>query len=80
MFPDYYGIVEDPATGSANSCLAAYLVQRRHFGVDSIDVRVEQGYEIGRPSRVYLRARRMNGRIEVNVRGKVVPVARAELM
>jgi len=80
MFADYYGIVEDPATGSANSCLAAYLVHRRYFGKDSIDVRVEQGYEIGRPSRIYLRAGRMNGRIEVNVGGKVVPIAKAELM
>ncbi|MEN6338420.1 MAG: PhzF family phenazine biosynthesis protein [Phycisphaerales bacterium] len=80
MFADYYGIVEDPATGSANSCLAAYLVRHRYFGGDAIDVRVEQGYEIGRPSRIYLRARRKDGRIEVNVGGKVVPIAQAELL
>jgi trans-2,3-dihydro-3-hydroxyanthranilate isomerase len=80
MFADYYGIVEDPATGSANSCLAAYLVQHRYFGGDAIDIRVEQGYEIGRPSRIYLRASQKNGRIEVNVGGKVVPVAQAELV
>lgn len=80
MFADYYGIAEDPATGSANSCLAAYLVKHRYFGMDRIDVRVEQGYEIGRPSRLYLRARQENGRIEVNVGGKVVPVAKAELL
>lgn len=80
MFADYYGIVEDPATGSANSCLAAYLVKHRYFGTDRIDVRVEQGYEIGRPSRIYLRAGRENGRIEVHVGGKVVLVANAELV
>ena len=80
MFADYYGIAEDPATGSANSCLAAYLVKHRYFGTDRIDVRVEQGYEIGRPSRLYLRARQEDGRIEVNVGGKVVPVAKAELV
>jgi trans-2,3-dihydro-3-hydroxyanthranilate isomerase len=80
VFADYYGIVEDPATGSANSCLAAYLVKHRYFGDDKIDVRVEQGYEIGRPSRIYLRAGQKNGRIEVNVGGKVVPVAQAELV
>ncbi|HSV98679.1 MAG TPA: PhzF family phenazine biosynthesis protein [Sedimentisphaerales bacterium] len=80
MFADYYGIVEDPATGSANSCLAAYLVKHRCFGTDSIDVRVEQGYEIGRPSRIYLRAGLKNGRTEVNVGGKVVPVAGGELL
>jgi len=80
MFADYYGIVEDPATGSANCCLAAYLVKHGYFGSDSIDVRVEQGYEIGRPSRIYLRAGLGNGRIDVKVGGKVVTVAKAELM
>jgi len=79
-FADYYGIVEDPATGSANSCFAAYLVRHRYFGADQIDVRVEQGYEIGRPSLIYLRARQSGERIEVNVGGKVIPVARAELV
>jgi trans-2,3-dihydro-3-hydroxyanthranilate isomerase len=79
-FADYYGVAEDPATGSANSCFAAYLVQHRYFGTDRIDVRVEQGYEIGRPSLLYLRAREHPGGIGVNVGGKVVMVARAELV
>ncbi|RPJ28160.1 MAG: PhzF family phenazine biosynthesis protein, partial [Planctomycetaceae bacterium] len=79
-FADYYGIVEDPATGSANSCFAAYLVKHRYLDTDQIDARVEQGYEIGRPSLIYLRARRSSERIEVNVGGKVVPIAKAELI
>jgi trans-2,3-dihydro-3-hydroxyanthranilate isomerase len=79
-FCDYYGIVEDPATGSANSCFAAWLVKHRYFGADQIDVRVEQGYEIGRPSLVYLRARRGGETIEVNVGGRVIPIAKAELV
>jgi len=80
MFADYYGIAEDPATGSANSCFAAYLVRHRYFGADRIDIRVEQGYEIGRPSLLYLRAKEHAGGIAVNVGGKVVLVARAELV
>jgi trans-2,3-dihydro-3-hydroxyanthranilate isomerase len=80
MFADYYGIAEDPATGSANSCCAAYLIKHRYFGADEIDVRVEQGHEIGRPSLIYLRAKRSGERIEVNVGGKVIPIARAELV
>jgi trans-2,3-dihydro-3-hydroxyanthranilate isomerase len=79
-FCDYYGIVQDPATGSANSCFAAYLVKHRYFGADQIDVRVEQGYEIGRPSLIYLRAGQSGERIDVNVGGKVIPIARAELV
>ena len=56
LFAPAYGIPEDPATGSANSCLAAYLVKHRYFNADTIDVKVEQGYEIDRPSRLYLKA------------------------
>ncbi|HON91327.1 MAG TPA: PhzF family phenazine biosynthesis protein [Sedimentisphaerales bacterium] len=80
VYADYYGIVEDPATGSANSCLAAYLVQHRCFGSDSIDVRVEQGYEIGRPSRIYLPARELAGRIRVEVGGRVLAVMEGRLL
>jgi len=56
MFAPGLGVPEDPATGSANGCLAGYLVEHRYFGTDSIDVRVEQGYEIDRPSLLYLQA------------------------
>jgi trans-2,3-dihydro-3-hydroxyanthranilate isomerase len=75
VFVPYYGVDEDPATGSGNGCLAAYLVEHRYFGQDSIDVRVEQGYEINRPSRIYLRAKRENGTTAIHVGGKVIPVA-----
>jgi trans-2,3-dihydro-3-hydroxyanthranilate isomerase len=79
FFADYYGIAEDPATGSANGCLAAYLVKYRYFGSNRADVRVEQGYEIGRPSLLYLRAEDREGKIDVSVGGKVVMVAKGEL-
>jgi trans-2,3-dihydro-3-hydroxyanthranilate isomerase len=80
MFDDYHGIAEDPATGSANGCLAAYLVKHRYFGSDQIDVRVEQGYEIGRPSLLLLKAKEERGIIDVNVGGRVIPVAKGELL
>jgi len=80
VFCDYYGIPEDPATGSGNGCLAGYLVKNRYFGTSKIDVRVEQGYEMGRPSLLYLRAEEKGGKIEVSVGGKVVMVAKGELV
>lgn len=80
MFDDYHGIAEDPATGSANGCLAAYLVKHRYFGSEQVDVRVEQGYEIGRPSLLLLKAKEERGVIDVNVGGRVIPVARGELI
>lgn len=79
FFADYYDIAEDPATGSANSCLAGYLVKYRYFDKDKIDIRVEQGYEIARPSLLYLRAKAQNDRIDVSVGGKVVMVAKGNL-
>ncbi|MBN2591108.1 MAG: PhzF family phenazine biosynthesis protein [Sedimentisphaerales bacterium] len=80
LFADYFGIAEDPATGSANSCLASYLVKHRYFGKNKIDIKVEQGYEIGRPSLLYLRAQEKEGKIEVSVGGKVELVAKGELI
>jgi trans-2,3-dihydro-3-hydroxyanthranilate isomerase len=71
-------IPEDPATGSGNGCLAAYLVKQRYFGKDEIDIRVEQGYEINRRSLLLLRAKKIPDGIEVNVGGRVQFVAKGE--
>lgn len=73
-------IGEDPATGSANGCLAGYLVKYHYFGSSSIDIRVEQGYEINRPSLLYLRASEQGDSIDVNVGGKVFMVAKGSLV
>jgi trans-2,3-dihydro-3-hydroxyanthranilate isomerase len=80
MFANDPGVLEDPATGSAAGCLAAYLLEHSYLGTDSIDVRVEQGYEIGRPSLLYLQAARDGDRTTVHVGGKVQMVARGELV
>ena len=69
---------EDPATGSANGCLAGYLVKHRYFGKDEVDVRVEQGYEINRRSLLMLHSRKTKDGIDVNVGGRVQFVASGE--
>ncbi len=81
VFAPLVNVPEDPATGSANSGLAGYLVRHRYFGEGPVDIRVEQGYEMGRPSRLYLRARqKSNGPIEVQVGGKVRLAAKGDLV
>ena len=57
MFAPGLGILEDPATGSASGGLGAYLVENQVFtpGVDGTTYLVnEQGYEIDRPSTIYI--------------------------
>jgi trans-2,3-dihydro-3-hydroxyanthranilate isomerase len=71
-------IPEDPATGAGNGCLAAYLVKQRYFGSDSINLRVEQGYEINRRSLLMPRAGKSPSGIEVDVGGRVQFVASGE--
>ncbi|MEG4519376.1 MULTISPECIES: PhzF family phenazine biosynthesis protein [unclassified Microcoleus] len=80
VFAHSLGIPEDPATGSANGCLAGYLVEYGYYGEAKIDVRVEQGYEIDRPSLLLLQAAKNEGEITVLVGGKVVMVAKGEFV
>jgi trans-2,3-dihydro-3-hydroxyanthranilate isomerase len=75
VFCDYYAVPEDPATGSANGCLCAWLVRHRFFGRPDFAVRTEQGIEIGRPSELFLEGSDRDGSITVRVGGRVVPVA-----
>jgi len=71
---------EDPATGSAAGCAAAWMVAH---GVAAPDERVliEQGIEMRRPSRIFVRAAKRDNRV-VNVRvgGNVVEVMRGEVI
>ncbi|GAP08210.1 MAG TPA: PhzF family phenazine biosynthesis protein [Anaerolinea thermolimosa] len=78
VFVDYYGVPEDPATGSGNGCLAGYLVKYRYFGKNTLSVRSEQGYEIGRPSLLLLKAEEKSEQIDVYVGGKSILVAQGE--
>lgn len=80
VFTDYLGIPEDPATGSANGCLAGYLAKHRYFGSPQVDVRVEQGYELNRESLLLLRSEDTGQRINIRVGGRVVLVAKGELV
>ena len=80
VFSPAHGVPEDPATGSSNGCLAAYLARHRFFGTPEIDVRVEQGYEIDRPSLLCLRAADEGESVRVEVGGCVVSVAEGRLV
>jgi trans-2,3-dihydro-3-hydroxyanthranilate isomerase len=80
MFADYLGVPEDPATGSANGCLAGYLVRHQYFGTDQINIRADQGYEIDRPSLLRLKAEKKISEISVFIGGKVTLIAKGEFI
>ncbi|MEO9229929.1 MAG: PhzF family phenazine biosynthesis protein [Devosia sp.] len=74
MFAPMAGTWEDPATGSANAALAALLL--RIDGGDELAFESLQGVEMGRPSRLSLRAWRTADGIHAGVGGTCVPVFR----
>ncbi len=78
MFAPAHGVAEDPATGSAAGPLAVHLL--RHGRVEAgEEIEIEQGAELGRPSRLYARAFGTAARTErVEVGGSAVVVARGE--
>jgi len=70
---------EDPATGSAAGCCAAWMVAHGVAGSDE-RVLIEQGLEIRRPSRIFVRASGTgNGIVNVRVGGNVVELMRGEV-
>ena len=74
MFAPLGGVAEDPATGAANVALGGLLLHRG--GGESLDVAIEQGIEMGRPSLLHVAARRAADGIRVSVGGGVVAVSR----
>jgi trans-2,3-dihydro-3-hydroxyanthranilate isomerase len=74
------GVREDPATGNAAAFLGVYLLNHSYFPESSLSLRIEQGYEINRPSLVMLRARKAGNSYEVRVGGQVIPAVCGELL
>ncbi len=79
VLDDIYGAPEDPATGSANGCIAAYMLRYRYFDREELALRSEQGYQIGRPSLLYLEAEQAGDEMLIRVGGRVEMVAKGQL-
>ena len=83
MFAPGLGVPEDPATGSASGALGAYLVHHRivlpREGVATVVV--EQGLEIGRPSRITVEVTGSpdGGIAAVRVGGQAVTIIEGEV-
>lgn len=80
FFFEAHGVREDPATGNGAAFLGSYLLQHGLYPKAAFSLRIEQGYELGRPSLVLLRGRVLGGRHEVSVGGRVIPVVEGHLL
>jgi trans-2,3-dihydro-3-hydroxyanthranilate isomerase len=63
MFAPGMGISEDPATGSAAAAFAGLLAAAGRFADGRHGLRIEQGYEMGRPSLIELSMEISGGRL-----------------
>jgi trans-2,3-dihydro-3-hydroxyanthranilate isomerase len=83
MFAPEVGVVEDAATGSAAGPLGVYLLRhgtRRPDADRETRIRLEQGVEMGRPSRIEIAIAGTAEQIEdIRVGGEAVVVAEGEL-
>jgi trans-2,3-dihydro-3-hydroxyanthranilate isomerase len=70
---------DDPATGSAAGCCAAWMVAHGLAASDE-QVLIEQGLEMRRPSRIFVRATKQDNHVaNVRVGGNCVEVLRGEV-
>jgi len=82
MFAPDFGIIEDPATGSASGPVGCYLVEHSLIPGDAAEqIVVSQGVAMGRASRIHVAIGGRPGAIDsVRVGGVSVLVGRGELL
>jgi trans-2,3-dihydro-3-hydroxyanthranilate isomerase len=80
MFGPEVGVVEDPATGSAATALAAYLARLERAQEGTLRWIVEQGIEMGRPSLLEVQCELSGGKVtSVQVGGAAVMVSEGDM-
>ncbi len=80
VYAPVHGVMEDPATGSANAGLANLLASLNGDKDATLHWHVSQGIEMGRPSRLHMTAERRGGKIvEVRVTGGAVVACRGQI-
>lgn len=81
MFGPGVNVPEDPATGSANACLSGYLGARSSQKDGTLVWTVDQGVEMGRPSRLEIEADKSAGAVTaIRVGGNAVMVTEGSLV
>ena len=80
MFAPAFGVDEDPATGGAAAAFAGYLARREKLRNGTGRWVIDQGIEMGRPSRMEVEADAANGALTaVRVAGPSVVMSEGHL-
>ena len=80
MFAPGAGIPEDPATGGAAAALPGKIALSQHLSDGTHRWVIEQGFELGRPSRIRATAETRAGAVtSVRIGGEAVPVMSGQL-
>jgi trans-2,3-dihydro-3-hydroxyanthranilate isomerase len=80
VYAPVHGVMEDPASGSANAGLANILASLSEEQNATLEWNVAQGVEMGRPSRLHVTAERRKGEVaEVRVAGGAVVACRGQI-
>lgn len=80
MFAPNFGIPEDPATGSAVSSLSGWIAEHEMLENEERLFKIEQGYEMGRPSQIYLDIAKRDGLVTTaGISGSAVVVSEGKL-
>lgn len=80
MFAPLYGVPEDPATGSANVALVGLLASLRPERDLSLQLRIAQGIDMGRPSLLEAAAEKRDGKsTRLSIGGRCVAVMRGTI-
>ena len=80
MFAPLYSVPEDPATGSANVILAGLLASLRPETDLKLELRIGQGFDMGRPSVLEAVAEKREGKVvALSIGGHCVPMMRGTL-
>jgi trans-2,3-dihydro-3-hydroxyanthranilate isomerase len=80
VYAPVHGVMEDPASGSANAGLANILASLSEEKDATLEWNVAQGVEMGRPSKLHVIAERRGGEVvEVRVAGGAVVACRGQI-
>jgi trans-2,3-dihydro-3-hydroxyanthranilate isomerase len=80
MFAPRMGVAEDPATGSAVAAFAGLLAASGAYADGDHALRIEQGYEMGRPSLIELTLTIKGGNLTAaTIAGHAIIVSEGEI-